>query len=78
MINTNNAVVMTGWHTLCSGYELKEGFYGKDCAPLDASEHIPAGSSFKGEHSEVVLSTSTRRGVVTISNPENYLETKSV
>lgn len=62
MINTNNTIVMTGWHTLSSMHELKEGFYGEDCAPLDASDHIPAGSSFKGKYSEVALSTSTLRG----------------
>lgn len=59
---TNNAVVMTGWHSLSSKHELKEGFYWEDCAPLDASEYIPAGSSFKGKYSKTVLSTSILRG----------------
>lgn len=62
MIKINNAIVMTGWHTLSSMCELKKGFYGEDCAPLDASDYIPAGSSFKGEHFELALSTCVLRG----------------
>lgn len=56
-----NKQCMTGWHTLTSKYELKEGFFYSDCAPLDAPEHIPAGSSFFGKFSKTVLSTTTRR-----------------
>lgn len=62
MIKTIDAGVMTGWHTLCGGRELKEGFYWGDCAPLDAPNYIPAGSSFKGEYSGVALSTVVFRG----------------
>lgn len=41
----NNNVTKTGFHTLMSGYELAEGFWGSDCEPLDAPEYIATGSS---------------------------------
>ena len=56
-----NEMCMTGWHILNSHHELKEGFFGLDCDPLDAPEHIPAGSSYMGRLSKTVLSTTTRR-----------------
>jgi len=57
-----NEMCMTGWHILTSKHELKEGFFGPDCDPLDAPEHIPAGSSFFGKFSKCALSTTIRRG----------------
>ena len=61
-IRSCNEMCMTGWHVLTSHHELKEGFFGLDCDPLDAPERIPAGSSFKGKYSKTVLSTTVVRG----------------
>lgn len=43
VINSN--VTKTGFHTLMSGYELAEGFWGSDCEPLDAPNYIATGGS---------------------------------
>lgn len=60
MENTNK-IVMTGWHTLSSTINLKPGFFGKDCEPLDANDNIPAGSTFKGKFSKSILGSSVHR-----------------
>jgi len=56
-----NLIVMTGWHTLSSTSDLKPGFFGKDCEPLDANENIPTGSTFKGSTYDSILSSSYNR-----------------
>lgn len=54
-------ILMTGWHTLSSTSDLKPGFFGKDCEPLDANDNIPAGSTFKGKFSKSILGSSVHR-----------------